>query len=238
MPRPLSSPHTPLGVTLTPFRAVVTLLRTAPGTYIWLAVLFLTTVVLHHMDPALADDFLRRRSTNIHHLSEHPVRVLVTSALWLDGGTWRTWLLYAVLYSVFHAPAERRLGTLRWFAVVAAAHIGATYLGEGVLGWAIRHGIAQPESVNTLDVGVSYALAGVVAVLTYRIPSPWRYVYLFGVLTFYALPLVNGRTFTDIGHFSAVLIGLACYPLTRNPGPRRLRTSRTRPAVPPRTPAP
>ncbi|MEU8891393.1 rhomboid-like protein [Streptomyces sp. NPDC048442] len=208
-------------------------LRSSPGTHLWLAVLFVTTVALRHMDPALADEFLRQRSTNIHHLSQDPVRVLVTSAFWTDGGGW---LLYAVLYSLFHAPAERRLGTLRWLGVVAAAHIGATYLSEGVLGWAIRHGHAPASAVNTLDVGVSYALAGVVAVLTYRIPTPWRYPYLFGVLTFYALPLVTGRTFTDVGHFSAVLIGLACYPLTRSRPSGR--PARRPPSAPSRSPAP
>ncbi|GAA3488708.1 MULTISPECIES: rhomboid-like protein [Streptomyces] len=225
-------------------------LRSAPGTHLWLLVLLLTTVATRHMDPAFTDAFLRQRSTNIHHLSQDPSRVLITSALWLDGGGW---LPYAVLYSLFHAPAERRLGTLRWLGVVLAAHVGATYLSEGVLGWAIRHGIAPPESVNTLDVGVSYALAGVVAVLTHLIPAPWRYPYLFAVLTFYALPLVNGRTFTDVGHLAAALIGLACYPLTRNrathrgghgrdltgnPAPRRPRQPRTPPSAPPRTPAP
>lgn len=74
----------------------------------------------------------------------------------------------------------------------------------------------RSAAVNTLDVGVSYALAGVVAVLTYRIPAPWRYVYLFAVLVFYGIPLITGRTFTDLGHFASVLIGLACYPLTRS----------------------
>ncbi|MGW7413147.1 rhomboid-like protein [Streptomyces sp. NPDC054863] len=244
-----------------PLPATWRYLRSAPGTHLWLVALFVTTVAMRRLDPTFADEFLRQRSTNIHHLSQNPVRVLITSAFWTDGGGW---LLYAVLYSLFHAPAERWLGTLRWLAVLAAAHIGATYLSEGVLGWAIRHGLAPTSAVNTLDVGVSYALAGVVAVLTYRIATPWRYVYLFGVLTFYALPLVTGRTFTDVGHFSAVLIGLACYPLTRGRQPgrsdqpgrpdqpdrsnqpdrpsRRARAARLRPrrppSAPPRNPAP
>ncbi|MFJ2739326.1 rhomboid-like protein [Streptomyces sp. NPDC087440] len=227
-----------------PLRTLPRYLRSAPGTHLWLLALLVTTVAMRRMDPTFADEFLRQRSTNIHHLSQNPSRVLISSAFWIDGGGW---LLYAVLYSLFHAPVERWLGTLRWLGVVLATHVGATYLSEGVLGWAIKHGIAPPQSVNTLDVGVSYALAGVAAVLAYRIPAPGRYLYLFAVLTFYALPLVNGRTFTDIGHFAAVLIGLACYPLTRNPtgpsrpgnpAPRRPRRPRTPPSTPPRSPAP
>ncbi|QDY75310.1 rhomboid-like protein [Streptomyces qinzhouensis] len=190
--------------------------RSAPGTYIWLAVLLVTTVLVHFMSPDFESDFLRQRSTNIEQLSKDPVRVLVSSALWIDGGGW---LSYAVLYSVFHAPAERWLGTLRWAVVAVAAHVLATFASEGALLWAIRHGLAPHSAVDTLDIGVSYALAGVIGVLTYHIAAPWRYGYLAVVLVVYGLPLVTGRTFTDLGHFTSVLIGLACWPLTRGRGP-------------------
>ncbi|MEU2131118.1 rhomboid-like protein [Streptomyces sp. NPDC018352] len=194
-------------------RSVGSWIRSAPGTYIWLAALFVTTVIVHQMSPDFEEDFLRQRSTNIHELTEDPLRVLFASAFWTDGGHW---LPYAVLYTVFHAPAERWLGTLRWLAVALLAHVLASLASEGVLAWAIRHGHVPWSAANTLDIGVSYALAGVIAVLTYRIPRPWRYVYLFAVLVFYGIPLVAGPSFTDLGHFTAVLIGLACYPLTRS----------------------
>ncbi|MFI2203687.1 rhomboid-like protein [Streptomyces sp. NPDC020192] len=190
-------------------------IRSAPGTYVWLAVLFVTTVALHHMSPQFEQHFLRQRSTNIHELSHNPVRVLVASALWIDGGKW---VPYAFLYTVFHAPAERWLGTARWLAVCALAHVLATLTSEGALLKAIRDGIAPHSAVNTLDIGVSYALAGVIAVLTYRIAPPWRYVYLPAVLIVFVLPLAAGRTFTDLGHVVSVLIGLACYPLVRGRG--------------------
>ncbi|KKD07375.1 rhomboid-like protein [Streptomyces sp. WM6386] len=192
--------------------------RSAPGTYIWLALLFGTTIALHHMSPEFEEEFLRQRSTNIHELSNNPVRVLISSAMWIDGGYW---LPYVVLYSLFHAQAERWLGTVRWLAVCVAAHVLATLISEGALLWGIRHGMAPESAVNTLDIGVSYALAGVVAVLTYRIRAPWRYPYGMVVLVVYGVPLVTGRTFTDLGHFTAVLIGLGCYPLVRGrPRPR------------------
>ncbi|MFH8474596.1 rhomboid-like protein [Streptomyces sp. NPDC018000] len=209
-PAPPTRPHDGAGSWL---RSAGSWIRSAPGTYIWLAALFVTTVLVHQMSPGFEEDFLRQRSTNIHELSENPVRVLITSTLWIDGGHW---LPYAALYTVFHAPAERWLGTLRWLAVAIAAHVLATFASEGVLAWGIRHGHVSPAAANTLDIGVSYALAGVIAVLTYRIPTPWRYVYLFAVLVFYGIPLIAGRTFTDLGHFISVLIGLACYPLTRS----------------------
>jgi hypothetical protein len=146
------------------------------------------------------------------------VRVLIASAMWIDGGRW---LPYVALYTVFHAPAEHWLGTARWLAVCAAAHVLATLASEGALLWAIQHDMAPHSAVNTLDVGVSYALAGVVAVLTYRIPTPWRYGYLVVVLAVYGVPLATGRTFTDLGHFTSVLIGLACRPLVRSCGKAR-----------------
>ncbi|QCQ91093.1 rhomboid-like protein [Rhodococcus sp. SGAir0479] len=186
--------------------------RRAPGTFVWLAVLLATTVVMHHLSPTALNDVLGDRSTNLHHLRQDPVRVLISSAFWLAGGSW---LGYVVLYNLFHVPAERWLGTWRWLTVVVVAHVGATYLSEGVLYLAIRHGRAPESAVNTLDIGVSYALAGVMAVLSYRIAPPWRYPYVVGVLLVYGLPLLGGLTFTDIGHFTATLIGLGCYPLTR-----------------------
>ncbi|MER6731329.1 rhomboid-like protein [Streptomyces puniciscabiei] len=190
-------------------------IRSAPGTYVWLGVLFVTTVALHQMSPEFEQHFLRQRSTNIHELSRNPVRVLVASALWIDSGRW---LPYILLYTVFHAPVERWLGTARWLTVCALAHVLATLISEGALLKAIRDGMAPHSAVNTLDVGVSYALAGVIAVLTYRIAAPWRYAYLLVVLVVFALPLTEGSTFTDLGHFVSALIGLACYPLTRGRG--------------------
>ncbi|MER5885069.1 rhomboid-like protein [Streptomyces sp. NPDC001941] len=184
----------------------------APGTYLWLAALFVTAVAVHHMSPEFEDEFLRQRSTNIHELTSKPVRVLISSAFWLDGGGW---LPYAALYTLFHAPAEHWLGTRRWLGVVAAAHVLATLISQSVLAWAIRHGHAPAGAANTLDVGVSYALAGVVGVLVYRLAPPWRWLYLAVVLVVYATPLLSSVTFTDIGHFTALLIGLGCYPLTR-----------------------
>ncbi|MGW1889881.1 rhomboid-like protein [Streptomyces sp. NPDC002004] len=191
-------------------RRTVAYVRAAPGTYVWLVVLFVTTVALHHMSPQFEEDFLRQRSTNLHELSQNPVRVLIASAFWIDGSHW---LPYAVLYTVFHAPAEHWLGTARWLAVACAAHVLATLISEGALLWAIGHGLAPLSAVNTLDVGVSYALAGVMGVLTYRIASPWRYAYLVAVLAVYGAPLVRDPTFTGLGHLTAVLIGLACRPL-------------------------
>jgi hypothetical protein len=191
-------------------RVVWAYILRAPGTFVWLLILLGTTALMRTMEPELLTHFLRQRSTNLHELSRDPIRVLFLSAMYIDGSYW---LPYLVLYNLFHVPAERWLGTRRWLAVAAIAHVGATYVSEGVLYWAIKHHHAPASAVNTLDVGVSYALAGVQGVLTYRIASPWRYVYLVGLLGIYGTILLVSRTFTDVGHFTSVLLGLACYPL-------------------------
>ncbi|MFD8724074.1 rhomboid-like protein [Streptomyces sp. NPDC059629] len=189
--------------------------RSAPGTYIWLAILFMTTVALHYMSPEFEQQFLRQRSTNLHELSDNPVRALIASAMWIDGGHW---MPYAFLYTVFHAPAERWLGTARWLTVCVAAHVLATLISEGALLMGIHDGIAPQSAADTLDFGVSYALAGVIGVLAYRIATPWRYPYIAVVLLVYGLPLTESPTFTDLGHFVSVWIGLACFPLVRGRG--------------------
>ena len=207
----------PLRLAVTAGRAVGRYVRSAPGTFLWLLALAITTHVANRMNPAFQEQFLRQRSTNLHELSTRPVRVLVASAFWLDGGGW---FGYFLLYNLFHVPAERWLGTWRWLGVLAFAHVGATYISEGVLYWAIKHGSAPASAVNTLDVGVSYALAGIQAVLVYRIARPWCWYYLAAVLLWYGSALWHGRTFTDVGHFTAALLGLLCYPLTRERGDR------------------
>lgn len=72
---------------------------------------------------------------------------------------------------------------------------------------------------HVVDIGVSYGLAAAVGVLTYRLPGPWRWLYLGGAVAFFALPLLTGGTFTDLGHAISLAIGLLAWPLTRHPQP-------------------
>jgi hypothetical protein len=192
--------------------AVWRYVRRAPGTFVWLVILTVTTYFISHINPEFRDRFLRRRSTNLHELSTDPIRVLITSALYIDGGG--MWIYY-ILYNIFHVPVERRLGTVRWLAVVIAAHVGATYLSEGAVYWEVRHGYLPRSAIFTLDIGVSYALAGVEAVAAYLIVAPWSYGYAGALILYYGYHLVAGNSFTDLGHFSSIMIGFACFPLTK-----------------------
>jgi hypothetical protein len=182
----------------------------APGTHIWLAVLLGTSLWVRRLDPVRRDRVLAANSTSLERLRRAPLLVLATSALFVaEGG----WLFYAVLFTLFQAPAEHRLGTGRWLAVIAIAHVGATLLSQGYVGWAVRSGRLPRSTLTADDYGVSYALAGAIGVLTYRIDAPWRYVYLVVVLAYYLWDLLRTRDFTAIGHMCALLLGLACYLL-------------------------
>jgi tRNA(Arg) A34 adenosine deaminase TadA len=198
--------------------------RSAPLTYTWLAVLLATTLVQHQLTERTLRRLLQSTSTNLHHLASDPLRVLFQSLLWIDGSYW--WP-YLVIFTVFLAPAERWLGHLRWAVLGLLCHLGATYLSEGYLYWTIQQAAASPRLIDARDVGVSYFVVGIVGVLFYRVPRRWRWGYLAAVGGLVVGGLLYQTNFTSLGHLCALLLGLACYPLTRR---RRARAAYT-PAV-------
>jgi hypothetical protein len=185
--------------------------RTAPLTYSWLIVLLITTLVQRAIPARHLRALLQKESTNLHHLASDPIRVLIQSLLWIDG---QYWWPYLVVFTLFLAPAERWLGHLRWLLVGLGCHVGATYLSEGYLYWRIQEAVSSPRLIDARDIGVSYFVVGIVGVLTYHIPPRWRWLYLLAALVVFGVSLAVKRDFTQLGHFSALLIGLACYPLT------------------------
>jgi len=193
----------------------------APLTYSWLIALLVTTII--------KDNLLTRRqlhtlvvddsSTNIRnimHLAWDTPAVLMDSLLWIDG---QYWTPYLVLFTLFLAPAERWLGRLRWLTVGLTSHVLATYISEGILYFAIRYHDAPRWLVNGRDIGVSYFLVGVIAVLSYRIARPWRWGHLVVLFVIFGIPLITMNhhvlNLTAIGHFTAILIGLCFYPMAR-----------------------
>lgn len=192
---------------------LVDLVRHAPGTMVWLGVLAITAFTTSRMSPAHLERMLGHRSTNLANLAHDPIRVLITSLMVFDGGTW---FGYAVLYLVFHAPVERRIGTRRWLTVALGAHVLATYVSQGFVAVGIRSGWASPVVAHALDYGVSYALAGVQGVATYLLPRRWRWPYAVAMFLVYLVPFVaDGITFTSIGHLTALAIGFCCIRFTR-----------------------
>ena len=187
--------------------------RAAPGTYVYLFVLLITTWVLQTSSNTIARQLLLERSTNLHHLTHDPVRVLFASGFWVSGA-WEL-LAWVVLFTLVVAPVEYWIGTTRTASVFFLGHIGATLLTAAGLWAALRLNVVEHSVTTAADVGASYGFFGVAGILTYRIPARWRWMYAT-LLTAY----VGGMTaydpgFTNFGHVLALAIGFACYPLRR-----------------------
>lgn len=188
----------------------------APLTYGWLFVLMITTLIQTQLSGRQLHSVLLHRSTNIHELGTDRLSVLFSSLLWIDGKSLEPYLL---LFTLFLAPAEHWLGHLNWLTVGLTSHILSTYISEGILYFAIEEHDASERLVRSRDIGVSYFLVGIMAVLAYRIARPWRWLYLGVLLVIFGFPLItmakHGLNFTAIGHFTSILIGLCFYPMAR-----------------------
>lgn len=214
--------------------AIWRFVRSAPLTYLWLSVLLVTTMIARTLTREEWRSLLVHGSTNLYELARNPLEVLFASLLWVDG---RYWTPYLVLFTVFLAPAERWLGQLRWLAVGLTSHIGATYISEGLLYLAIQRHLAPERLVYARDIGVSYFLVGVIAVLGYHVARPWRWGYWAILISLFTVLLIVKPNFTAIGHFAAIFIGLCCYPLVRRRdalplNPASLRTFGARSRMP------
>ncbi|WP_327168373.1 rhomboid-like protein [Streptomyces subrutilus] len=197
-----------------PSRPLRSWIRSSPGTHLWLLIIAITSVIVVIAPDRVENVLLHRNSSNIHQLVQHPLRALLSSAFWIEDPA--SLALYAALFELFHAPVERWLGTPRWLLIVATAHVVATLVSQKVLLTAIQDHRAPRSMTHVVDIGVSYGLAAAAGVLTYRLPGPWRWFYLAGVVAFFGLPLATGGTFTDLGHAIALSVGLLAWPLTRH----------------------
>nr|CRL69963.1 transmembrane protein [Mycolicibacterium komanii] len=137
--------------------------------------------------------------------------MLTTSLFWLDDHRW--WPYVPVFVTVV-APAERRLRWWRWLLVGLCAHVIGTYVGQSYLRLLIRKGRAPQRLENARDVGVSYFVLGVAGALSGYTRKQWRP----GAQAVATLALAGNAaarpTFTEVGHLTAFLVGLAAVPLT------------------------
>jgi hypothetical protein len=205
-------------------RASGALLRGARATLTWLAVITLTTIVQLLLPERRSTRILRHASTNLKNLLNLKLRVLATSAFWLDGNVVLLELLgWALLFLIVLAPAERWLGTRRWIAAVLLAHLGATVITAARLWLLIRLGRQPGSLVSAIDVGVSYGFLGIVGLSTYRFPSRWRWPYAAALAVIFLVILRVERDFVSAGHVAALFIGFACYPLVPSRSDLRVR---------------
>lgn len=143
-------------------------------------------------------------------MGTQPSQVLATSLFWTDDRRW--WPYVPVFFGVV-APAERRLRWWRWLLVGIAAHVIATYVGQGYLKRSINQARAPRRLVNARDVGVSYFVLGVAGALSGYVRRPWRSRCQTAALAAFAGNAALRPTFTEVGHLTAFAVGLAAVPL-------------------------
>jgi hypothetical protein len=185
-------------------------MKRAPLTFAWLLVLLVTTRVQRSAGRWGARRIQRTHSTNLRRLRTQPSRVLASSLFWLDD---RKWWPYVPVFVGIVGPAERRLRWWRWLAVGGAAHVIGTYAGQSYLRMLIRTGRAPWRLVAARDVGVSYFVFGVAGALSGYVVAPWRSRVQIATAAALTGNAVIRPTFTEVGHLTAFLVGLAAVPL-------------------------
>lgn len=183
---------------------------TAPFTYAYLAVLLATTLLLRQVSPQTADRLLTSSSTDVAHLTHDPIRVLVTSALWLPG---RWWLPYALLFLLVLARLERRYGVRRTVLIFLSGHVLATLLTELPIGAAIALHMLGPSEAHRLDVGVSYGTYAAVAAFAGSLRRRHAVLVLLAALVSIVAPEGGDPDMTMYGHLLSLGIGLCWWPV-------------------------
>jgi rhomboid family protein len=183
--------------------------RRTPFTFWYLVVLLGSTIALRSVRPETAHRILEWSSTNVLELQQHPIRVLLFSAIWLPGLIWAP---YALVYTIVLAPLERTVGA-RWTVLVfASGHVIATLLTEvpvAILLWLGRLG-QQWETV--LDVGVSYGVATTFGALCGLLVPRWRWPVLAVAEAWAIAVLASAPDMTSAGHLIALNLGLLWWP--------------------------
>jgi hypothetical protein len=192
-------------------------LRRADLGWAYAGIVVVVAVAVRVLPGARTEDLVLDSSTNLDNLRHTPLLVLGASAF-VVSPLWGLWILVP-LVAVF-AAAQRWLGRAATVIVAVLGHVGATLFVAVLLAAGINDGVLDPDVARAPDVGVSYGLAAVAAVLVGRVPRRWRPWYALGVLAVAAGSLALDQDFTGVGHVTAVLLGFALAVLTtRRPDP-------------------
>ncbi|MGV9836370.1 rhomboid-like protein [Nocardia niigatensis] len=180
------------------------LLSVTPACIAYAFTLFITWWTLRGASDIVGRRLIFSASTNLRNMQKDPIQVLVASAFWTDGGfPWADILILVTLMAL----AERWLGSLRWILVVAIGHVGATVITVIGIAHKLDKQLIPTRVAFASDVGPSYGISAMMAALAFRLRGPARWVWALSMLVYYAYGVWHGRTFTDYGHFFALLIG-------------------------------
>lgn len=200
---------------LRPWRLLPTPTGT-PFTFGYAVVLLLTSLFAEYGDPSLISSLHQGSSTDVAHLADRPMFVLVASALWIAGGITSP---YAVVFLLVLTALERRVGGLRTAGVFLLGHAVATLATEVPVGLSVLAGHLPSSSVYRLDYGISFGVAASVGALA-GLLTPWlRWAVLAGFGWMLVQDLIAFTDpMTNWGHLLALVVGVATWPLLRGHG--------------------
>jgi hypothetical protein len=188
--------------------------RSTPFALVYVAVLATASIVLGALNTGDHDAVLKFSSTDVDHLSKHPLLVLASSALWVDGVV--DSLLAVLVLGIVATVLERRIGT-RWVvAIFASGHVGATLVTEGSVAIGVHYGMLPATATSRLDVGVSYGLAAMLGASAGLLPRPVRTIGVAGGWAYLGWPIASGLDMTSWGHIIALGIGVSWWPWLRH----------------------
>ncbi len=165
--------------------------RATPFAFVYVALLAAGSIVLSVLDTGDHDAILKFSSTDVDHLSRHPLFVLVSSAFWVDGVV--DSIVAILVLGIVATLLERRIGT-RWVvAIFASGHVGATLLTEGSVALGVHYGMLPATATSRLDVGASYGLAAMLGAAAGLLPRPVRTIGVIGGWAYLGWPIASGR---------------------------------------------
>lgn len=188
-------------------------IRRLPVTVTYTAVLVVVGSVLTASSMGVQDRVVEHVSTNLHNLLRGHIGTLIASAFVTSGPVWTTVPVLACALAL----VERRFGSLRTLGAFLAGHIGATLIVAVGLIVAVAAGWMSSDVLRAADVGVSYGGMALIGALLATLPRHWHRPWALGWLVVAVIGVILGRSFTNVGHFIALLIGIGVAVLLRNP---------------------
>ncbi|MFI1213149.1 rhomboid-like protein [Streptomyces sp. NPDC020802] len=186
---------------------------TTPFTFGYAVVLALTSLFTEYADAGLVDRVLQGSSTDVAHLAQSPVHVLVASALWVAGGITS---VYVIAFLLVLTALERRIGGWRTAGVFLMGHAVATLATEVPVGLAVLVGHLPESSLHRYDYGISFGVAASVGALAGLLPPLPRWTLLAVSGWMVADDLIAFTDpLTNWGHLMALALGVAAWPLVR-----------------------
>ncbi|MER6046890.1 rhomboid-like protein [Streptomyces sp. NPDC001793] len=182
-----------------------------PFTFCYALLLVGTSLYAEHGDPSVVSALLQGSSTDVVHLTQAPLLVLIASALWSAGGLASG---FAVAFLFVLTALERRIGGVRTATVFFGGHALATLATEVPVAFSVAAGELPESSLHRLDYGISFGVMACIGALAGLLPA-WGRWPLLAVGCFQALSglLDYVDPMTDWGHLLSLALGVAAWPL-------------------------